>query len=275
MLPHDIAALVRGLHADPFAVLGPHQVGQDLTVRAFWPRAQAIDVVAPDGQNVRPMTRLHAEGMFERLLSGTAREGFDYRLRVTLANGHAFTLDDPFRYGPVLTDYDLHLLAEGTQVRAFEKLGARPITHGIRSGVHFAVWAPNARRVSVVGDFNGWDGRVHPMRVRSSGYWEMFIPDLGAGDRYKFEVLGADGAVALKADPCGRYFEIPPRTASIVWLSDQYAWVVEAWMAARAGHDRWIERPMSIYGVHLGGWRKWPDGRLLTYRRIGRNWCLT
>jgi 1,4-alpha-glucan branching enzyme len=134
--------------------------------------------------------------------------------------------------------------------------------------VHFAVWAPSARRVSVVGDFNAWDGRVHPMRLRSSGYWETFIPDLGAGDRYKFEVLGADGVVALKADPCGRYFEIPPRTASIVWSSDAYTWGDDAWMTGRAGHDRWIRRPMSIYEVHLGSWRRSSDGRLLTYREL-------
>ncbi len=268
MDPRDVDALIRGLHADPFAVLGPHEAGSGLAVRAFWPRAQAVAVTAPDGQDVRAMTRVHAEGLYEAVIPETPREGFDYRLRVTLANGHAFTLDDPFRYGPVLTDYDLHLLAEGTQMRAFEKLGARPITHGIRRGVHFAVWAPNARRVSVVGDFNGWDGRVHPMRVRSSGYWETFLPDLAAGDRYKFEVLGADGSVMLKADPCGRYFETPPRTASIVWSSDQYAWADEAWMSARAGQDRWLERPMSIYEVHLGSWRTSPDGRLLTYREL-------
>ncbi|MCC7033702.1 MAG: 1,4-alpha-glucan branching protein GlgB [Acidobacteria bacterium] len=268
MVPHDIDALVRGLHADPFAVLGPHQAGQDLAIRAFWPRAGALAVTAPDGQGAREMTRVHPEGLFELILPATDREGFDYRLRVTLGNGHAFALDDPFRYGPVLTDYDLHLLAEGTHVRAFEKLGARPITHGIRRGVHFAVWAPNARRVSVVGDFNGWDGRVHPMRLRSSGYWETFVPDLAAGDRYKFEVLGADGAVHLKADPCGRYFEVPPRTASIVWSSRDYQWGDGDWMAARGGHDGWIERPMSIYEVHLGSWRRSPDGRPLTYREL-------
>jgi len=268
MLPHDIDALVRGLHADPFAVLGPHEVGEDLAVRAFWPRAKAIAVTAPDGRDARAMTRLHPEGLFELVLPRTEREGFDYRLHVTPGEGHAFTRDDPFRYGPVLTDFDLYLLAEGTHVRAYEKLGARPITHGIRRGVHFAVWAPNARRVSVVGDFNGWDGRVHPMRLRSSGYWEIFLPDLAAGDRYKFEVLGADGAVMLKADPCGRYFEVPPLTASVVWSSDAYEWRDEAWLAARPGLDRWVGRPMSIYEVHLGSWRVSPEGRPLTYREL-------
>src|SRR5688572_31702718 len=114
-------------------------------------------------------------------------------------------IDDPYRYGPVLTSFDLHLLGEGTHFQAFDKLGARRIRHGVRDGVHFAVWAPTAARVSVVGNFNAWDGRVHPMRaLRPGGYWEIFIPDLGAGDPYKFEIIGADGSVILKSDPCGQ-----------------------------------------------------------------------
>ena len=140
----------------------------------------------------------------------------------------------------------------------YETLGARTITHGIRTGVHFAVWAPNARRVSVVGDFNGWDGRVHPMRaIRPAGVWEIFIPDLGEGDRYKFEVLGADGRRVLKADPCGRYFETPPRTASIVWNSGRYDWERRR-VDARRGRRRrqWLRKPMSIYEVHLGSWQR-------------------
>ncbi len=173
--------------------------------------------------------------------------------------GHAFTIDDPYRYGPVLTDFDLHLLAEGTHFRAWDRLGARPITLGIRAGVHFAVWAPSARRVSVVGDFNGWDGRVLPMRKRTGGYWEIFVPDLGVGDCYKFEVAGADGSVVLKADPFGRYFETPPRTASVVWNAEGYEWGDAAWMKARPARNKWCERPMSIYEVHLGSWR-WPAG---------------
>jgi 1,4-alpha-glucan branching enzyme len=268
MLPHDIHALVRGRHADPFAVLGPHEVPEGLAVRAIWPRARSVAVVAAsEGAPPTPMTRLDKEGLFEAVIPGAAREGFDYRLRIVDRAGHVFTLDDPYRYGPVLTDFDLHLLAEGTHVRAFERLGARPMTHGIRAGVHFAVWAPSAKRVSVVGDFNGWDGRVHPMRARTSGYWEIFIPDLGVGDCYKFEVVGASGAIVLKADPFGRYFETPPRTASVVWTGD-HAWADEAWMAGRAGCGRWLERPMSIYEVHLGSWRRSPDGRLLTYREM-------
>jgi 1,4-alpha-glucan branching enzyme len=268
MLRHDIDALVRGRHADPFAVLGPHELPQGLAVRAFWPRARSVAVVAAlDGAPATPMTRLDQEGLFEAVIPGARREGFDYRLRIEDRAGHVFTLDDPYRYGPVLTDFDLHLLAEGTHVRAFERLGARSMTHGIRSGVHFAVWAPSAKRVSVVGDFNGWDGRVHPMRARTGGFWEIFIPDLGVGDGYKFEVVGASGAIVLKADPFGRYFETPPRTASVVWTGD-HAWGDGAWMAGRTACGRWLERPMSIYEVHLGSWRRSPDGRLLTYREM-------
>jgi 1,4-alpha-glucan branching enzyme len=269
MLPHDIEAIVRGLHADPFAVLGPHQTAEGLAVRAFWPRARHMFLVtATPEQAATPMARLHSEGLFEVVVPGTAREDLDYRLRIEDEAGYVFELDDPYRYGPVLTDFDLHLLGEGTHVRAYDRLGARPITHGIRAGVHFAVWAPAAKRVSVVGDFNRWDGRVHPMRARTGGYWEIFIPDLGVGDHYKFEVVGAGSTPVLKADPFGRYFETPPRTASIVWTGDGYHWGDGAWLAARPACERWLERPMSIYEVHLGSWRRSADGRLLTYKEM-------
>ncbi|MEO8680220.1 MAG: 1,4-alpha-glucan branching enzyme, partial [Vicinamibacterales bacterium] len=233
----DIDALARGLHADPFAVLGPHESPDGLVIRVFCPHARAIAVIGSGTAKAVPYEceRIHPEGLFEITIPGATREGFDYRLHISWADGATSDIDDPYRYGPVLTDFDLHLLGEGTHFQAFDKLGARPITHGIRAGVHFAVWAPNARRVSVVGDFNAWDGRVHPMRaIRPGGYWEIFLPDLGQGDPYKFEVVGADGQRVLKADPWGRYFETPPRTASIVWNSDAYAWQDEAWMTARA-----------------------------------------
>ena len=170
----------------------------------------------------------------------------------------------------MLTDFDQHLFAEGTHVRSFDRLGARPMVHGSRAGVHFAVWAPNARRVSVVGDFNGWDGRVHPMRALvTSGVWEIFIP--GPRRRRPLQVRGADRAepVVLKADPCGRYFETPPLTASIVWRRDDYR--VGRWRVddrARRARDAGSREPMSIYEVHLGSWRRGPDGRLLTYREL-------
>jgi 1,4-alpha-glucan branching enzyme len=167
----------------------------------------------------------------------------------------------------MLTPYDLHLLGEGTHFDAFNKLGAHVIEHDGVSGVHFAVWAPNARQVNVVGDFNQWQGRAHPMRmVERSGYWEAFVPGLARGSKYKFEVHGADGRAVLKADPCGRYFETPPRTASIVWDSSAYEWRDDEWMAAREGRDRWLKQPMSVYELHLGSWQRSPDGRVHTYR---------
>jgi 1,4-alpha-glucan branching enzyme len=169
----------------------------------------------------------------------------------------------------MLTSYDLHLLGEGTHFDAFNKLGAHVIEHDGVSGVHFAVWAPNARGVNVVGDFNGWKGNGHPMRaLAQSGYWETFVPDLGRGAKYKFEVHGADGRTVLKADPCGRYFETPPRTASIVWDSGHYAWGDTEWMTARGQSDQWIDRPMSVYELHLGSWQRSPDGTLPSYREM-------
>jgi 1,4-alpha-glucan branching enzyme len=268
----DAEALVRGLHADPFSVLGPHQRGDDLAVRVFRPGAARIEIVGADarsrGAPIR-MDQVHHDGLFEVVVANAAREAFDYRLRIANTESPSIEIDDPYRYGPVLTDFDLHLLGEGTHYRAFEKLGARAITHGIRDGVHFAVWAPNAQRVSVVGDFNGWDGRVHPMRrLVPGGYWEIFLPDLGPGDRYKYEVVGADGRIVLKADPCGRRFETPPLTASVVWSPPPYEWRDHDWMRAREEAGQWQHRPMSIYEVHLGSWRRSSDGRPPSYREL-------
>ena len=257
--PADIDAIAKGLHPDPFAVLGPHEVKGGLAIRAFRPNTRAIE----------GFQRIHPDGVYEKIVPHATRESHDYRLRVTWGDGSISDIDDPYRYGPVITDFDLHLLNEGTHHRLYDTLGARTITHGIRAGVHFAVWAPNARRVSVVGDFNSWDGRVHPMRaIRPAGYWEIFLPDQGEGDRYKFEVLGADGQRVLKADPCGRYFEIPPRTASVVWNSGNYDWQDGGWMTARAQAGQWLRKPMTTYEVHLGSWQRHPDGRLLTYREM-------
>ena len=169
----------------------------------------------------------------------------------------------------VLTSFDLHLLGEGTHVQAFEKLGARVIEHDGTSGVHFAVWAPNARHINVVGDFNQWKGEAHPLNpVQQSGYWETFVPGVGRGATYKFEIVGADGRRVLKSDPCGRYFEVPPLTASIVWDSSGYTWQDDEWVGARRGHDQWRRSPMSVYEVHLGSWQRSPDGRLHSYRDL-------
>jgi 1,4-alpha-glucan branching enzyme len=265
--------LARGLHADPFAVLGPHDVEQEgargLVIRAFRPHAAQIAVRDTGSDRVITMTRVHSEGVFEVFVPDATREAFDYRLRISYGGGADLEIDDPYRYGPVLTEFDQHLFAEGTHVRSFDRLGARQIVHGIRKGVHFAVWAPNARRVSVVGDFNGWDGRVHPMRaLRPSGLWEIFLPDLGIGDRYKFELVTVHDQLVLKADPCGRYFETPPRTASIVWNADDYQWGDSEWMSKRPSFEMWLRAPMSIYELHLGSWRRNYEGHWLSYREL-------
>src|SRR5438093_5584177 len=182
-----LTLLTAGRNRDPFAVLGPHRdsSGTSLVVRAFHPAARSVELRLALGE-LRPMARCHPDGIYEATVG---LEAYDYRLRITYPGDHIVEIDDPYRYGRVLSDFDLHLLSEGTHHRAFEKLGAHRITIGSATGVHFAVWAPNADRVSVVGDFNGWDGRVHPMRLLvPSGVWELFIPDLPDGENYQVEI---------------------------------------------------------------------------------------
>jgi 1,4-alpha-glucan branching enzyme len=268
-----LAALVGGFNRDPFAVLGPHG---DL-VRVFQPSARAIDLrLVTTGERL-PMTRRDGAGIFEvRLPTGRegrggreGREGQDlpgsrgfpdYRLRITYPGDHVVEIDDPYRYGRVLTDFDLHLLGEGTHHRAFEKLGAHRLMVGTTAGVHFAVWAPNADRVSVIGDFNAWDGRVHAMRLLSpGGIWEIFIPNLAEGEKYKFEVRARSGAILKKTDPYGVAFEVPPLSAAIVRDISRYTWHDAAWMEGRPAHGAWLEQPMSIYEVHLGSWARVPE----------------
>jgi 1,4-alpha-glucan branching enzyme len=266
-----IDAIALGLHPDPFSVLGPHDATREgvagVAIRAFRPYAAEIGVHNRRDGAVTPMTRVHPDGVFEGFLPDATRETIDYRLRVSWGDGGVSDLDDPYRYGPVLTSFDQYLFGEGTHLRAFDRLGARQVTHGVR-GVHFAVWAPNARRVSVVGDFNGWDGRVHPMRALvPAGLWEIFLPDVGDGGKYKFEIVPRQGAPILKADPYGRYFETPPQTASIVY-SDDYAWRDDEWLAERRERAMWHRQPMSVYEVHLGSWRRHQDGQPLSYREL-------
>ena len=206
-----IDALARGLHPDPFSVLGPHDQDGGVAIRVFRPHVRSVEVVLFGQPEGVVLTRIHPEGLFEGVVPGERRDELDYRLRLVWPDGSSSETDDAYRYGPVLTDFDLHLLGEGTHYRVYDRLGARAMTHGIRRGVHFAVWAPNAQRVSVVGDFNGWDGRVHPMRaIRPAGYWEIFLPDLGQGDRYKFEVIGADGQIGAEGGSVRTPLRTPP-----------------------------------------------------------------
>ena len=261
----DIAALLAARHGDPFAVLGPHLTPSGWTVRAFVPDAETLSLLRPDTTAVA-MDRRHPDGFFEIPLPDAPTA---YRLQARNAGGE-WTFDDPFRFGPLLGPTDDHLLVEGTHRALYDRLGAHPLTHKTTAGVHFAVWAPRARRVSVVGDFNAWDGRRHPMRRRiDSGVWEFFAPGLGEGAVYKYEIVGADGALQpLKADPFGFAAEMRPSTASVVARTDALPWSDDAWMRHRGdpgGEGDPRRRPMSIYEVHLGSWRRAADGGFLSY----------
>ena len=255
------------VRADPFAYLGPHPAptGDGFIVRTVQPVARSVEIRLPDDRLVP--TTAGVDGLFEAHVDDAS----NYRLRVSYHAGHVVESDDPYRYGRVLTDFDLHLLSEGTHHRAFEKLGAHRITLGTTTGVHFAVWAPNADRVSLIGDFNGWDGRVHPMRLlMPSGVWEIFIPDLPDGERYKFEIRTRSGDLLKKTDPFGFAFEVPPQSASIVRDISGYLWRDEAWMRSRREQDAWLRRPMAVYEVHLGSWARIPEegNRFLTYTEL-------
>ena len=246
-----IEALIQGRHGDPFAVLGPHlQADGRTAVRAFVPGA--ISVQAVGGGQDSPLEPLHADGVFEGLLG----EPVAYQLRVRWQDGSSEVIEDPYRFGAVLGEMDVWLLSEGSHLRPYEILGATPRLMDGVAGTAFAVWAPNASRVSVVGDFNFWDGRRHPMRLRREcGVWELFLPGVGQGARYKFELLARDGhRLPQKADPYARQSELRPATASVVAAMPPVALPSPARQAANA-----LDAPMSIYEVHLGSWRRKPE----------------
>ena len=255
----DLAAIAAGRHADPFAVLGPHA----LVIRAFVPGADRLYLLRDDDPSPRSFARLDVAGLFEIPLPPD-EPPFTYRLRGENA-GETWEFRDPYAFGPVLGPLDDHLLLEGTHRRFYDRLGAHLIRHQGADGVHFAVWAPNAARVSVVGDFNAWDGRRHPMRKRvDSGIWEIFMPDLAAGAVYKYEILARDGTLLpLKADPAGFAAELRPSTASIVAQTERLPF------AAAPPHQADPRRaPMAIYEVHLGSWRSGRDGQFPTYDEL-------
>lgn len=268
----DIHAITRGYHGAPFAVLGPHPVVFEekpaLAVRAFRPLDAAVFVI--DNQGLRtPMNRVDEAGLFEAILP-PQEEPFLYRLVVADAVGNEFELEDPYRFPPLLTDYDLYLYGEGNFYYAYEKLGAHPVVIDGVPGVNFAVWAPNAQRVSLVGPFNGWDNRTHPMRRHEQmGVWELFFPHLPNGMHYKYAVLSRYLDYEInKADPFGFYSEFRPSTDSRVWDITQYVWRDDEWLAARAERQA-IDKPINIYEVHLGSWRRVPENNgFLSYRDL-------
>ncbi len=259
-------ALVGARHGDPFSVLGPHREDGGVAIRSYQPSAERVEVARP-GDRATEMSRVHGGGIFEAVFPKAA-EIFDYRLRVTYPGGHVVEIDDPYRYGRVITEYDVYLFSQGKHTRIYDKLGAHLTRIGEAEGVHFGVWAPNADRVSVVGDFNLWDGRLHPMReLAPAGIWEIFIPGVQEGQRYKFEIRSRrHGELLLKADPYGFRFEHPPQSASVV-ARRGYTWRDAEWIIDRAGSNARFNRPMAIYEVHLGSWARVPEqqNRFLSY----------
>jgi 1,4-alpha-glucan branching enzyme len=263
----EIEAIVGGYHGDPFRILGPHATASGRTrsweVRAFLPQAESVQVLA--GGAAVPMNRRHWQGFFTAPLKGSPGP---YLLRLKLWDGGELELEDPYRFPPLLTDFDLHLHAEGTNYESYRSLGAHRVHCEGVAGVRFAVWAPNAELVSLVGEFNDWDTRRHPMRLRGSGVWEIFIPGLGAGAAYKFFVRSRfHGYRQLKADPYAFASEAPPKSASVVADLDSYQWGDFEWMERRSARD-WLKEPVSIYEVHLESWMRGPHGQTLTYREL-------
>jgi 1,4-alpha-glucan branching enzyme len=269
----DVENIVQGSHDDPYAVLGMHRVQSDdgpaVVIRAFHPGAETVEVVDAGSGERTAMERVHDAGFFELIVPGGDR--FPYRLDVRWPGGDGAELEDPYRFGSTLGELDLHLLGEGNDLRMYEKLGAHVREMDGVAGTSFAVWAPNAERVSVVGPFNDWDGRRHVMRRHGGvGIWEMFVPGIGAGALYKFEIRPRGGGPPfLKGDPVGFQYEHRPATASVVHDPGVYRWEDDEWMERRRGMDASCE-PISIYEVHLGSWRRRGegDGEPLGYREL-------
>ena len=272
----EINAIVYADHGNPFSVLGMHADGPDgaLVVRAFLPDADAVEVIDADtNQPVASLERLHSKGFFAAVM-GQRNKRFVYRLKVVTETGE-HDLEDPYRFPALLGELDIHLLSEGTHRRAYQRMGAQFVESEGVAGVAFRVWAPNARRVAVVGDFNAWDSRRHPMRLYIGiGVWEIFIPGIQEGMRYKYHIKAADGKIQpLKADPYGFAAEHPPNTASLVgrsyWNEWPDQWSDQAWMETRAGRNE-RTAPISIYEVHLGSWKRVTDdnNRYLSYREL-------
>ena len=259
-LSPEAYAIIEGRHSDPFHYLGLHMERDRTVVRAFLPDAEAVSVIDDHGCEAN-LDRVHDTGLFVGHLSNGPQR---YRLRARFGE-NTVEMEDTYRFPPILSDLDLHLLGEGRHLRLYDKLGAHPMCLDGVEGVAFATFAPSARRVSVVGDFNFWDGRRHAMRVRGNGFWEIFVPGACAGEKYKFEILGAQGTLPLKSDPVGFAAEMRPATASIIVDAASLQRPRPAPTSINA-----LDAPVSIYEVHLGSWRRRIEegDRWLTYREL-------
>ncbi len=263
----EVERLIALRHPDPHSILGAHPGPEGITIRAFRPNAKHVSVIAGESHPWR-MARIDERGLFEVLIKDRD-EVFPYQLRVHYSDNDIVTIRDPYAFLPTIGSLDLHLWNEGRHERIYEKLGAHARAIEDAAGFAFAVWAPNARGVSVVGDFNNWDGRIHMMRsLGPSGIWELFIPGIGVDAHYKFEIRTWNGDVLLKADPFAAATEAPPATASVTYQSN-FVFGDGEWMEARGRRDV-VRSPLSIYEVHLGSWRRVPEehNRSLTYREL-------
>lgn len=260
----DLQKVLNASHHDPFSVLGKHQDENDIVVRTHIPHA--VEAMIAEGEKV--MQRVQDTAVFEWRGAPDALPAH-YRIIWRDDQHREHIAHDPYSFLPQIPDFDLHLFSSGKHQHAYRILGANIHEVAGVAGILFAVWAPNAERVSVIGDFNRWDGRCHPMRARGgSGVWELFIPDLAPGILYKFEIRNrASGEIIVKSDPYGKQFELRPNTASIVVDKTQYRWHDEMWLTRRKQHD-WLHAPMSVFEVHLGSWHRGPEGELLNYREI-------
>ena len=266
MTASEIELLINGRHGDAFRILGPHLLkpsaeGERWEISAFLPQAEKAAVLIKGVEH--SMRRRHAGGVFAVALDG---EPVPYRLQLTHYDGTREEIDDPYRFPPLLTDYEIHLHGEGTNFESYRTLGAHLIDCDGVAGVRFAVWAPNAESVAVTGDFNHWDTRRHPMRRRNGGIWELFLPGMQIGATYKYHVRSmVRGYEQMKADPYAYAAEIPPKSASVVWSLENYQWHDAQWMDQRA-QTEWLKQPISVYEVHLESWLKGPGFTFLTYR---------
>jgi 1,4-alpha-glucan branching enzyme len=276
--PEQLQRILKAQESDPFSILGPHHEShgqaEHIRIRAFLPDAAEVSCL-PDQQHADslPMTLVDPDGIFEAVFPGKTLDP-TYLFQVTTTEGSTFQQYDPYAFSPVLSEFDLHLFGEGKLYKAYDKLGAHMCTHEGVQGVNFVVWAPNAERVSVVGTFNDWDGRRHPMRSRGGvGIWELFIPGLGDGEIYKYEILPhGGGAPFTKADPYATAAEYRPKTASLICDVSQYQWNDLNWMDTRRVGDP-LKKPLSIYEVHLGSWKRVVEeqNRWMTYRELSDN----
>jgi len=254
--PDDLYPLLECRHSDPHRILGLRRDQNGMIARVFRPGATTVSILLESGTK-HPLIMTHADGLFEGVVPGNQTPTpSTYRILSTFADGSTLSERDPYAFAPQLGDLDLHLLGEGNHFEAYRVMGAHPREVEGILGTAFAVWAPNAQRVSVVGDFNGWDGRRHMLRqLAGSGIWDIFVPDVQQGEHYKFEIRGKDGDVFLKTDPYAFYAQHDLRTACMVTDLGNYQWNDEDWMNARMRRDHYAS-PMSVYEVHLGSWRR-------------------